>query len=340
MNEDREPEQTPPPGAPDFEAPPSGPAKPASNAGPPDSPQPPTQADRWNGQPSGGPQAGQPADPWRTGTSGGWYVPHEPSARARAQGESTEGAREPVTPRSATRSQRPRSEHWFQQPAPPRRRNPPHTRSARTSGSLACTYTIIAVCVLVWLGELFVPGVAADVALTPSLGLSQPWRLITSAFAHSPYSILHILTNMLMLWVMGRSLEPYLGRRDYVICYLLSALGGSAVFVLVAGLTSSNAAVVGASGAVFGLFGTQLAVSRHERLDNTGIWLLVGINLAFGFIVPGIAWQAHLGGFLTGLAAGWLVLRGRSGHASGWMYPLLLLVPIAAILVISAVLFG
>lgn len=190
-----------------------------------------------------------------------------------------------------------------------------------------------------WLGELFVPGVAQSVALTPQLGLTEPWRLLTSAFAHSPYSILHIATNMLMLWVMGRSLEPYLGRRDYLMCYLLSAIGGSVVFVLVAGLSASGTAVVGASGAVFGLFGTQLAISRHERMDGSGIWLLVGMNLLFGFIVPGIAWQAHIGGFLTGLAAGWLVLRGRTSRA-GWAYPLLLLVPMAALFVFSSVVFG
>ncbi|SER55545.1 Membrane associated serine protease, rhomboid family [Propionibacterium cyclohexanicum] len=203
-----------------------------------------------------------------------------------------------------------------------------------------CTYSIIGICVLVWIGELYVPGVASSVALTPDLAFSEPWRLLTSAFAHSPYSILHIATNMLMLWVMGRSLEPYLGRRDYLICYLLSAVGGSAVFVLLASATASGTAVVGASGAVFGLFGAQLAVSRHERMDSSGIWLLVGINLLFGFIVPGIAWQAHLGGFLTGLAAGWLVLRGRASGRGGWAYPLALLVPIGAILAISAGLLG
>ncbi|MFZ2625913.1 MAG: rhomboid family intramembrane serine protease [Propionibacterium sp.] len=244
----------------------------------------------------------------------------------------------PAAPTS--RRSRARSEHWFHQPAPAGRQARRGAGGARGRSSLTCTYAIIGICVLVWLAELAVPGVASDVTLTPSLGLSEPWRLLTSAFAHSPYSILHILTNMLMLWLMGRSLEPYLGKRDYLICYLLSAVGGSAVFVLVAGLTSADAGVVGASGAVFGLFGVQLAVSRHERIDNSGIWILVGLNLAFGFIVPGIAWQAHLGGFVTGLAAGWLVLRGRSHASYGWIFPLFLLVPIGAILAVSASLFG
>ncbi|MFT8395798.1 rhomboid family intramembrane serine protease [Propionibacterium sp.] len=205
---------------------------------------------------------------------------------------------------------------------------------------LVCTYTIMAICVLVWLGEIFVPGVFSAVVLTPSLGISEPWRLLTSAFAHSPSGIWHILTNMLMLWLIGRSLEPRLGRRDFVICYLLSAVGGNTVFVLLAGLSSSSSAVVGASGAVFGLFGVLLALSRRDGVPSSGIWILVGINLVYSFIVPGIAWQAHLGGFFTGLAAGLMLLRGRDRHPSGWLAPLLLLIPIAAILGVASAVLG
>lgn len=200
------------------------------------------------------------------------------------------------------------------------------------------TMTIMAICVVVWLCQFALPGFNASVTLTTWSWQEQPWRLITSAFAHSVYGFMHILGNMLMLWLLGRTIEPALSRGDYILSYLLSALGGSALFVLIAALTGSQAAVVGASGAVFGLFGLLVGLYKLAGIRNTGIWVLLGINLIFDFMVPGIAWQGHLGGFLVGLGAGFLIARARRRGRRSTPALWLLLIPIAAALVAAAAL--
>ncbi len=180
------------------------------------------------------------------------------------------------------------------------------------------SWTIIVICTAVWLGELASPTFLDDIVLAPDLGRTQPWRFLTSAFAHSTF-IAHIGFNMLAVWML-RGLETFLGRGRYIALYLVSALGGSAVFVLLAapGSTDWYTGLVGASGAIFGLFGTLIVVYRHLRQPMTQIWIVLAINAVISFGVPGIAWQAHVGGLATGLAIGGIIIgehrRALAGH--------------------------
>ena len=135
-------------------------------------------------------------------------------------------------------------------------------------------------------------------------GFGQWWRLFTSMFIH--LSITHIAFNMFALFIFGRVLEPLFGRAWFIVLYLASGLVGGAVYVLIVSVGGPPAA--GASGAIFGLFGAMFALAFRRRATPEGralfgqvIGLLV-INLLIGFIVPGIAWQAHLGGLLAGFA--------------------------------------
>jgi membrane associated rhomboid family serine protease len=122
------------------------------------------------------------------------------------------------------------------------------------------------------------------------------YRLITAAFLHG--SILHLLLNMYVLYVIGTPVEAALGRVRYLTLYLLSAFGGC---VASYAFNNFNTPSVGASGAIFGLFGAFLVISHHLRRDLTSIAVLIGINLAIGFL-PGtnIDWRAHVGGLITG----------------------------------------
>jgi membrane associated rhomboid family serine protease len=175
------------------------------------------------------------------------------------------------------------------------------------------TVTIIVICAAVWLLQRVSPQVTAELAFVPVLGVDQPWRFLTAAFAHSPGSILHILFNMFALWQVGGYLEPMLGRMRFAILYLVSAFGGSVGYVLLAsppslpltqaGIDSSSwiTPVVGASGAVFGLFGALLVLNRHLGRSSGAMFGVLGVNAVLGFVLPGIAWQAHLGGLLTGV---------------------------------------
>jgi membrane associated rhomboid family serine protease len=102
---------------------------------------------------------------------------------------------------------------------------------------------------------------------------------------------------MWALILVGPALERLLGPARYLTVYLLSALGGSVLFYL---LAPAGEVSLGASGAIFGLFGAWFVVSRKLRVDSRAIVFLIVLNLAITFAVPGIAWQAHVGGLIVG----------------------------------------
>jgi membrane associated rhomboid family serine protease len=187
------------------------------------------------------------------------------------------------------------------------------------------TIAIIAICVVVWLGELLSPRVFQEVAFAPALGTSEPWRLITSAFAHSPTQPMHIIFNMLALWIVGGYLERMLGWARYLAMYLVTALAGSVTWLLFQPVDPSNQGawvpVVGASGAVFGLFAAVIVLNRHLGRDSSSMIATIGINAVIGFVVPNVAWQAHLGGLVAGglLALAIAVSRSQRRPALAWV---------------------
>lgn len=121
------------------------------------------------------------------------------------------------------------------------------------------------------------------------------WRLLTSVFLHQ--EIVHILFNMYALTIFGPMLEGALGRIRFVALYLTAGLAGS---VLVYCLSAPNGFTVGASGAIYGLFGATFAVFARRGLQLQGLVVLMVINLAFTFIFPNISWQGHIGGLIAG----------------------------------------
>lgn len=190
------------------------------------------------------------------------------------------------------------------------------------------TYVLVAMCVGVFGLQFLSPQLTGDGAFVPVLGAREPWRFLTAAFLHSPNMITHILFNMLCLWQVGQWLEPLLGWARFVSLYLISALGGSVGYLLLAVPPQSMAQIdgswvtgtVGASGAVFGLFGAMLVFLRKLGSSVRGLFVLLAINAALPIFYPQIAWQAHLGGFVTGMAlAGALyATRGRDRARLQW----------------------
>jgi membrane associated rhomboid family serine protease len=126
------------------------------------------------------------------------------------------------------------------------------------------------------------------------------WRLLSAVFLHE--RIVHILFNMYALVIFGPMLEGALGRVRFLALYLTAGLAGS---VLVYCLTAPNALTLGASGAIYGLFGATFAVFARRGLPLQGLLVLMGINIALTLLVPNISWQGHLGGLLAGLFLGW-----------------------------------
>jgi membrane associated rhomboid family serine protease len=123
----------------------------------------------------------------------------------------------------------------------------------------------------------------------------QYYRLLTATFIHA--NLFHILGNMLGLLIVGSPVEGAIGRVRFGVLYLLAALGGSALSYT---FLAPNVPAVGASGAVFGLFGAYFVLARSRRADTSGILVLLGINLALSFTDRAIDWRAHIGGLAVG----------------------------------------
>lgn len=148
------------------------------------------------------------------------------------------------------------------------------------------------------------------------------WRLVTAAFFHS--GLWHIGFNMYALYIFGPQLERRVGSLPFAALYLGSALaGGAAFYVWAQVVAGGGGAAVGASGAIFGLFGATLVAAFRGRTTAAGraglrqLLTLLGINLALPLLLPFIAWQAHLGGLAAGalIAAAWS-LGPRRGTAA------------------------
>ena len=138
-------------------------------------------------------------------------------------------------------------------------------------------------------------------ALIPAFVLQygQWWRIITGGFLHG--GLLHIGVNMMSLWFLGRFIEFAVGPWRMLLIYMASLIvSGLGVVYLSPPMTPT----VGASGAIFGLFGALFAIGfklgrRGMDLVKSNIGILV-INLIITFTVPQISWQAHVAGLLAG----------------------------------------
>ncbi|MFC0647062.1 rhomboid family intramembrane serine protease [Cellulomonas phragmiteti] len=196
-------------------------------------------------------------------------------------------------------------------------------------GRPVVTLTLIGLCVVSYVLQLAVPAWTPQWWFVPAWGALEPWRFLTAAFLHSPGQVFHILFNMIALWMIGPYLESTLGRARFATLYLVSALGGSVGAVLLAPVTGTwGTAMVGASGAVFGMFGAVLVVLRRTGRDAGPIIGILVLNGVLGFVLPGIAWQAHLGGLVTGALLGAAYAYAPREHRAvvGWAAPVALLV--------------
>ena len=135
----------------------------------------------------------------------------------------------------------------------------------------------------------------------------QWWRIVTGGFLHANF--LHIAFNMYLLYVLGQMLEPALGHVKFALVYFVSLLTGSFLVLIV----SPHSPTVGASGAVFGLMGAAAMEMRARQIPimQSGIGVLILINLAFSFAVPGISWAGHIGGLIGGALAMFILQLGE-----------------------------
>jgi membrane associated rhomboid family serine protease len=148
----------------------------------------------------------------------------------------------------------------------------------------------------------------------PMVSSGEWWRLLTSGFLHA--SVLHIGSNMLALFFIGRAMEPALGALRVGLIYVVSLAAGSLGVIVL----EPDALSIGASGAIFGLMGAFVMIARSRGISpmQSGIGIVILLNLVITFTIPGISIGGHLGGLAGGAAlAGIMVELDRRRRSAG-----------------------
>jgi membrane associated rhomboid family serine protease len=139
----------------------------------------------------------------------------------------------------------------------------------------------------------------------PMVSKGEWWRLLSSGFLHA--NVLHIGSNMLALFFLGRALEPVLGALRLGLIYAVSLAAGSLGVIIL----EPNALSIGASGAIFGLMGAFVvfALDRGISIMQSGIGPVILLNLVITFSDASISKGAHVGGLIGGAVIGWVVIQ-------------------------------
>jgi membrane associated rhomboid family serine protease len=186
--------------------------------------------------------------------------------------------------------------------------------------NLNVLWFLIALNVLIFVIELAVGGypITVDNPVVRLLGLNgaqfsqQPWTIIGSIFVHGGFG--HILFNMISLYFLGSFFLRAVGERSFLAVFFLGGLAGNALYVL---LAPPNVIGIGASGAIFAIGGALAVLLPKVPVYiffipiAMPLWAAILIFFLLSFLFAGIAWQAHLGGVLGGLIAGFILKRRR-----------------------------
>ena len=184
------------------------------------------------------------------------------------------------------------------------------------------TYTLIVLNVMVYLVSAFFSQSLIDMQLQPLVNLGalygpytvqqgEWWRLFTAMFLHG--GMTHLLMNMFSLYIVGRAAEMYFDTKSYLLIYLFSGLIGGLVSLYV----HPDSVGVGASGAIFGVFGALAGfflahrekIASHSKAFMKDFAMIIGINLVIGLSIPAVDVSAHIGGLVVGLVGGFVLSK-------------------------------
>ena len=187
------------------------------------------------------------------------------------------------------------------------------------------TYTLIILNVIVYLFSSFLSRDIVDMDIETLVDMGalfgpftvqqgEWWRLFTAMFLHG--GMTHILMNMFSLYLVGRAAEMYFDTKSYLSIYLFAGLIGGLASLYV----HPQSVGVGASGAIFGVFGAlagfflahkeEIAVQSKAFMKDFAI--IIGINLVLGFSIPSVDVSAHIGGLVIGFIGGFLLSKSRN----------------------------
>jgi len=175
------------------------------------------------------------------------------------------------------------------------------------SFGLSPILVLVIINLLVFIVVLIIPELIFVLGVQPAGFLSRPWTILTSMFVHAGFW--HIFANMLTLYFFGNYLSRLVGNSKFLIVYFGGGILGSILFIL---LAPSFSVAVGASGAIFALAGALVMMRPKSTVFIFPIPVPIPLWVAVigGFLIlsflPFVAWQAHLGGLVFGLIAGYL----------------------------------
>ncbi len=171
-------------------------------------------------------------------------------------------------------------------------------------------WLLIVINLLLFIATLIEQDLILLLGLAPASFWDRPWTLVTNLFIHA--SMWHILGNMITLYFFGGFLSRLIGTKKFLLVYFGGGILGNILYLLLA--PSPYSIAVGASGAIFALAGVLVVMMPNLRvlvyfIVPMPLWVVVLIFFVLWSFIPGVAWQAHLGGLVLGLIAGYFFRR-------------------------------
>jgi membrane associated rhomboid family serine protease len=191
-------------------------------------------------------------------------------------------------------------------------------------------WVIIGVNLVIFIATLINPGqIFGRFALIPKAIVEQPWTLLTYMFVHGRLSVdvfsvfqfdidsgfYHIFFNMLTLYFFGTFTMALVGETAFLVTYFVGGIVGGLFYLAFSQLLGTTSLVVGASGAVYALGGFLMIMRPKTRVMTFPIpipmplWVAILVGFVFVSFIPGVAWEAHLGGLVYGVVVGYYYLR-------------------------------
>jgi membrane associated rhomboid family serine protease len=175
---------------------------------------------------------------------------------------------------------------------------------------LNAVWLLIAINLLLFIATVINQDLILLLGLQPANFFARPWTIVTNLFIHG--GIWHILANMITLYFFGSFLSRLIGTRNFLLVYFGGGILGNIFYLLLA--PSPFSIAIGASGAIFALAGVLVMMMPNLRvlvyfIVPLPLWIVVLVFFVLWSFIPGVAWQAHLGGLVFGLVAGYIFRR-------------------------------
>jgi len=168
---------------------------------------------------------------------------------------------------------------------------------------------LIVINLVFFIATLIKSSLLYDLGVAPVLFTERPWTILTAMFVHNGFW--HLFGNMITLFFFGRAVYQLIGPNKFLLVYFVGGIVGNLLFVW---LGDDFSIAVGASGAVYAVAGVLVVMAPKIRvllyfIVPMPLWVVVLVFFVIWSFIPGVAWEAHVGGLVVGLAAGYYFRR-------------------------------